>query len=341
MKRSRLFVFMIPGFLLSSCFFPLRSFQHSKHPVAPDYSSVNWWASLPTLKDSADLELPGFGVIDKQEDAKVDVFFVHPTTYQYGRLWNAGPENKRVKKFTDKFPVKLQASVFNESCKIYLPYYRGANLYAYVGNKKSAKEAFDLAYSDVKAAFLYYLQNYNHGRPFIIASHSQGTDHCVRLLKEFVDKDTILRRQFIVAYLIGRPLYDTAFKTIKICNSPSAIGGFVSWNSVAWGVNTFYGYKVGKPVCVNPLTWTCDTAYAPATVNKGSLPFTANKIDKAVADAKIGPLGLLWVHRPKRGSKEYPDVNGSYYHLEDYNFFYMSIRENVKLRIEAYFKNKR
>ncbi|MGZ4038372.1 MAG: DUF3089 domain-containing protein, partial [Bacteroidia bacterium] len=148
---------------VSSCFFPVRSFRHSKHPAAPDYSLARWWGALPDRRDSADLELSAYGIFDKQREAKADVFFVHPTTYQYGRLWNEGPEKKRVKKFTDEFPVKLQASVFNESCRIYLPYYRNANLFAYVGNKKSAAQAFDLAYADVRAAFLYYLDHYNQG----------------------------------------------------------------------------------------------------------------------------------------------------------------------------------
>ena len=33
-----------------------------------------------------------------------------------------------------------------------------------------------------KAAFQYYLEHYNNGRPFIIASHSQGTYHAKRLI---------------------------------------------------------------------------------------------------------------------------------------------------------------
>ena len=53
---------------------------------------------------------------------------------------------------------------------------------------------------DVKAAFQYYLEHYNNGRPIIIASHSQGTTHAKRLLKEFFD-GTALQHQLVAAYL--------------------------------------------------------------------------------------------------------------------------------------------
>ena len=50
-----------------------------------------------------------------------------------------------------------------------------------------AGKAFDFAYEDIKKSFEYYLQHYNNGRPIIIASHSQGTTHALRLLKEFFE----------------------------------------------------------------------------------------------------------------------------------------------------------
>jgi len=54
-------------------------------------------------------------------------------------------------------------------------------------DSSEAIAAFELAYRDVKAAFLYYLEHNNSGRPIIIASHSQGSTHAKRLLKELFD----------------------------------------------------------------------------------------------------------------------------------------------------------
>ena len=50
-----------------------------------------------------------------------------------------------------------------------------------------SEKAFEIAYTDIKAAFQYYLSRYNNKQPIIIASHSQGTKHAARLLQEFFD----------------------------------------------------------------------------------------------------------------------------------------------------------
>ena len=65
-----------------------------------------------------------------------------------------------------------QASVFNACCRIYAPRYRQASL---GGLNNDA--ALDLAYTDVARAFRHFAAHANHGRPIIIASHSQGTNH--------------------------------------------------------------------------------------------------------------------------------------------------------------------
>ena len=39
------------------------------------------------------------------------------------------------------------------------------------------EDALELAYTDIEAAFEHYLAEYNNGRPFIIAGHSQGAQH--------------------------------------------------------------------------------------------------------------------------------------------------------------------
>ena len=67
----------------------------------------------------------------------------------------------------------------------------------------------------MRAAFIYYLKNHNHGRPIIIASHSQGTWHAGRLLKEFFEGKPL---QTVTAY-VTNPLswtIDTAFEPSEL-----------------------------------------------------------------------------------------------------------------------------
>ncbi|MDF2450509.1 MAG: hypothetical protein K0S26_13 [Bacteroidota bacterium] len=326
--------------LIFSCAVPLRSFEKTPQPPPPDYSQNKYWSALPDKKDSADFQLKEYGIHNLQSDAKADVFFITPTNYLKGFKWNVSVDDSTANAEADSVGCKLLASVFNGSSKVYAPRYRTAIFYSYFASRKNSMKAFGLAYEDVRKAFQYYLEHYNKGRPFIIASHSQGTDYGVRLVKEFLDKDTELKKQFIEAYLIGRPVYDTTFTTIKVSSQADQTGGFVTWNSVDYKVNSFFGDPVGTILGVNPLSWKSDTTYVPATYNKGGLPFTANRTDPGLVDAKLAPSGFLWVHKPDKPKEEYPATNTPYYHMNDYNFFYMNIRENVKLRVKSFLDKK-
>jgi len=327
----------LSAFMLYSCIVPVRSFKHTPKPSAPDYAMARYWAALPERKDSADFQLKAFGIVDGQQQAKADVFFVPPTNYVVGKYWNVSVDDSAANAETDNIGCKLLASAYNGSCKVYAPRYRTAIFYSYIAPGKNARMAFALAYEDVRNAFLYYMKHYNKGRPIIIAGHSQGTDYAIRLLKDFFDKDSVLKKELVAAYLIGRPIFDTTFKQLKPMDSPEQTGGYVTWNSVSYHTNTFYGDPVGKIIGVNPLSWKRDTAYVPKTVNKGGLSFSGVKIDTAIVDAKLAPSGFLWVHPPSsRSLDEYPGTNTFYFHKDDYAFFYMNIRENVALRVKQY-----
>src|SRR5690349_309898 len=81
-------------FLFASCMVPLRSFKHTPIPSPPDYSQRRYWAALPDQKDSADFQLPAYGIIDGQKNARADVFFIPPTNYVSGSHWNASVEDE-------------------------------------------------------------------------------------------------------------------------------------------------------------------------------------------------------------------------------------------------------
>eukprot|EP01047_Picozoa_sp_COSAG01_P083779 COSAG01_NODE_17679_length_1132_cov_1.120039_1_plen_74_part_10 len=70
-----------------------------------------------------------------------------------------------------------QASAFTSVCRIYAPKYRQAAIAAYGLPAEQAEVVFGTAYSDVAAAFRHYIEQHNRGRPFILASHSQGGHH--------------------------------------------------------------------------------------------------------------------------------------------------------------------
>lgn len=340
MKRSAYFVF---PFVLAACLVPARHFEKYTAPPLPDYALEKNWAALPTKKDSADFIIPNAGLKDGQATAKVDVFFIHPTLYYRGKSWNADVNDKGTNKLVDRYTIQRQASVFNGSCRIYAPRYRQATLYTFIDTKGDGRKALDLAYSDVKSAFEYYLKHYNNGRPVIIASHSQGTYHAARLIQDFFENDAALYHQLVAAYLIGGNITQNEFKVVVPCREKEQTGCLLAWRTMVWGSKEkapreknktapmFDAY--GKSECTNPLSWKTDTAYVPATLNTGSVNKKFNAIQPGVADAKISGEHVLWIHRPK--AKGYP--KGKNFHVYEYNLFYMNIRENVQQRIDAYF----
>ena len=242
----------------------------------PDYSKLDNWAAHPYKHDPSD-SVPGPLRKNYQPDSSIDVFFIHPTTYtakekSFG--WNAPVDDAELNAKTDYSTILFQASIFNEAGRVFSPRYRQAHLSSYfpknADDTAQALAAFELAYQDVKAAFIYYLQNNNKGRPMVIAAHSQGTTHAKRLLKEFFD-GTPLQKQLVVAYLIGMPLEPDYFSSITPCNTPGQTGCACSWRTYKEGYRPEYVEKEKFiSVVTNPITWDATIPIADRFLNKGA-----------------------------------------------------------------------
>ena len=58
-------------------------------------------------------------------------------------------------------------------------------------------------YEDITAALDYYFENYNNGRPFIIASHSQGSAINSLVMKSYFKEHPDYYKRMIASYMIG------------------------------------------------------------------------------------------------------------------------------------------
>jgi hypothetical protein len=194
--------------------------------------------------------------------------------------------------------------------------------------------AFDTAYSDIRIAFQHYLDHYQ-GRPIIIASHSQGTQHAKRLLKEFFDNKP-LRNKLVAAYLLGIAVKKEEFESIPLCRDSSQTGCYVSWRTFRKDYEgPAYIAREPEMGVINPLTWTSDTSYAPKSLHKGAILYKFNSLVKKPNDAQVHK-NILWISRPKfPGGFLYKTKN---YHAGDYNLFYANIRADVRRRIGLYWK---
>lgn len=301
-----------------------------------DYSNMDNWASHPMKKDSADIVSKGIDTISLKPQGKVNIFYLHPTTLTSKNkksTWNASLGDVKINAKTEKTAIKYQASIFNTVGNIYAPRYRQAHIRCYFQKEDHGqKQAFDLAYRDVKDAFLYFIENYSKDTPFMIVSHSQGTTHAARLVNELVSGKPI-QKQLVVAYLVGLPVPKNAFRYVKPCESPDETNCFCSWRTYKKGHFPKKFKETGNVAVTNPVSWTTGWAEVSRQKHKGAIFLDFNKLKPKTQTTKI-ESDFLWANKPKfRGSFLYFSNN---FHAGDYNLFYKDIRDNAVLRLNNY-----
>jgi hypothetical protein len=317
-----------------------------------NYSNDKLWLALPNKADNADA-VPNYNDrVDKQATAVADVFYIHPTTYFGGASRNDRFRKPSVKRIA-KSVMLSQASAFNQCYKIYAPRYRQVSLKILRENNQETDKALDFAYADVKLAFDYYLKNYNHGRPFAIAAHSQGSYHAIRLIKDFIDGDSLVN-QLVAAYIGGHVVMkvqmDSVFSKVNYCNTAEATGCLLNWQTLGNDgyyqdmidhANVFYkGENIaatGERLCVNPVSWNTDSAMVDKVNHLGSVKLASRKKELKVVmvnylDTKV-QNGFVYIDKPK--GKLF-NATGKNYHIYDYNLFYLNISANACQRLDAW-----
>jgi hypothetical protein len=310
-----------------------NSVSESRGVGEPDYSDLYYWAAHPYKTDPSD-SIPQPLKSTFSKDSTVDVFFRHPTTLtsKDDSSWNASLHDISINSKTDNSSILYQASAFNEY-RVFAPRYRQAHIRSYYTAETAARIAFDVAYDDIKKAFQYYMAKENKGRPLIIASHSQGSTHAQRLLKEFFDTASA-PRNLVAAYIPGMYIPSNLFTVLKPCTDATSTGCFVGWRTYRNGyVPDFVTKEKGTGVVVNPLTWKMNTTRADYTLNKGAVTLNFNQVRKGVSDAQIHN-GILWINRPHIPGSLFLKMKN--FHVGDINLFYMNIRENLRDRVVAF-----
>ena len=299
--------------------------------AALDYSRQENWASRPDVPNPSML-VPVPALADRQASAIADVFYIYPTVYTSFLSSNAPIEDDGYRRAVADLLLPSQASVLNHVGRIYTPYYRQASLWTYLDTEGARKKAFDLAYADIEAAFLHYLEHDNRGRPLFLLSHSQGSQLAVRLLQENYAR-LRLGRILVVAYLIGERIGTRTFASLKPCAAPTRTACYVTWGTVAQGGTSdlLTGEIEGDPVCINPLSWRMDDQPVPASHHLGGVPDTFDRVMEHLVSARC-EQGLLHISPAPEGFAH----DGKDYHESDISLFYMDIRKDAERRLQAF-----
>ncbi len=295
-----------------------------------DYSLAQNWAARPGAYPTGLAK----HLQDTSLHAKADVFYVYPTlnTKKSDKRWNVPLTDLEQQKKVLETALPFQGSAFAEAGRFFAPYYRSAHLRSYYVDGPEGKAALALAYADVRAAFLYYFEHHNNGRPIILAGHSQGSTHCGLLLQEFFDGKP-LQNQLIAAYLPGIGISATDLQNIPLLTSPQTTGGYVTWNTFKKHIDkkAYNMWYKGKAV-VNPVSWTLESTAAKAA-HKGFLYFDEQVYPQLFDTHLID--GAIWIDRP-RGKFFFLSLTMRNYHIGDINLFWQDVHDNAILRARTF-----
>jgi len=327
LKATSILIFV--AFYSCKTSYQAQGFSVANIPEAPDYSKESAWAVLPSKYPKS---LQKF-VTENVNAIKADVFYVYPTLLMDTKdlRWNTSIDDVAQKHKIIHTAVKNQASPFAAAGKIYVPIYRQAHIKSYSLYHTGGKEAFEIAYADVKKAFEFYLKNYHNNRPIIMVSHSQGTNHTTQLLKDFFDGKP-LQKRLVAAYIPGMGIKPNTFKTIHPMTSPGQTGGFVSWNTRKRNSYPKKKDVYEGAVTTNPITWDLSKTTA-LDQHKGFL-YSNGKMYTQALTIEITD-GMVWATNPKFPLRLFMSFVKNY-HAGDINLFWQDIKENVALRTKTW-----
>ena len=170
-------------------------------PAPPDWSdAAAWYISTPSGENTGNTAPPA-----------ADIFYILPTC-----VWDWTTEDGQSCRYSDYTrtdhieaflpSVELAEDIFAQGqYGFYCPYYRQISLNVWMDGEAAVEELFPLSMEDVSAAFDYYLDNYNEGRPFVLAGFSQGGKAVVELVKHL---PVPAYERMVAAYAIGYRVSD-------------------------------------------------------------------------------------------------------------------------------------
>jgi Protein of unknown function (DUF3089) len=345
--------------LMQTALVPKGAFVAQK-PIAENaYADTKMWIARPDIPNNPALWLPP-GFKDAAPKGNAAIFFIHPTSYiqPLPPTWNASLDdatsNDRAKLF-----VQGMASTFSGAGEIWAPRYRQANFGAFLTKDPQAQQALDAAYEDVEAAWALFLAALPADKPIIVAGHSQGSVHLLRLLRDRIAGQLVAKR-IVAAYVIGWPVSidaDLPKLGLPACTTADQTGCILSWQSFAEPADvtqwqalfesstgfTGQSRRGTKILCTNPITGTLSSV-APASANLGatipSNDLKTAKFEVGTIPARCDPNGYLLIGAPPKGINAYV-LPGNNYHVFDYSLFWANVRADAARRVAGFEASKK
>jgi len=300
---------------------PTNPFQQKRFDL--DYDLDKNWAFNPNISLTKDIYPKNYP--QSKINYNIAIFYIHPTTYFNGSEWNVDTSYFRNNDLID-LCLENQASVFDGLGELYAPHYREMHIHSYTDTINGYR-AFDFAYEDVLNAFNKFISEIG-GKKYIIASHSQGTNHAIKLIHDRILPDKDINKNLILSYLIGMDLKKNTL-SIPECNGNNFLYCLECWRSF----NRDYfpiEWKYGEEyISTNPIITDSSVGFT-NEINHMGILLPNRKIKFPSSISIKDTLGILWVDIKNKRLKRY--ISNSY-HKADYNLFWPNIRNTLISRL--------
>jgi hypothetical protein len=329
---------------------PKIPFQIYRPPATPDYSRADSWYLNPAIAHYY------------ADPRKVDVFFVHATSYDGGKSWLGAIDSNSAQEGVTRIQLPNYAGPFAILGNIYAPKYRQASLYTQLTLREDAIEARQFVYRDVEQAFRQFIKTRRGGRGFVLVGVEQGGLLAERLMRDVIVPDGKLRSELVAAYfletLVPEAMYTSPGASVRACMIREETGCLVSYLSidsgrpdkalrvlqkaVYWqGVDGLGAIGSQKALCVNPLSGTLtdediDARHALGATNATGLEWGTEPavIARKVSAHCLG--GLLFVDKPSTPSFKEGRTWEERLKVNSYNLFYGDLEADVQARWQAF-----
>ena len=262
-------------------------------PAVPDWSdAAAWYISQPSGDNAP----------------ATDIFYILPTC-----IWDWTAADGQTCRYSDYTRTD------------HIAYYRQISLNVWMDGEAAVEELFPLSMEDVSAAFDYYLDNYNEGRPFVLAGFSQGGKAVVELVKHL---PAPAYKRMVAAYAIGYRVSDeelAQYPQLRPAVDSTGTGTIICYNSVATP-EAACAVLSPSDICINPVNWT--TGATPAELND-SVTVTVDTDHHLLIVDGLDPE-QYWL--PSLA----PMFSKGNFHLQELTLYQDHLRRNTALRVQNF-----
>ena len=335
------------GDILQALLDPELPYAVYKPPPPPVYARASSWALSP-------------GPL-RPDDPPVDVFFVHPTTFDGGRNWNGPIADRASLRLLNRVILPNYAGPFAAVGRVFAPLYRQASLYTSLTLFDDAIEARAFAYGDVRAAFRVFETRLGQDRPFMLIGVEQGGTLASRLLRDEIETNPAMRRRLVAAYLIETTVPADGYigeKPVAACARRDQSGCLVAWTSalrldfgrirrimtrsLVWNARgALVGLHGRQPLCVNPLIGAVSLSDIPPRFSQGAANATGLEwgVRPGFMARQVGAQcvdGVLRVTTPRSASLRPHGGWATRLRVAPYNLFWADLEADSRARLSAW-----